>query len=514
MSVTRRGQGVFPWMKGAALAAVTVLAAVSTGFYPTVLIPLLALTTGALVLFAPAIAAIAFVVILAIPIAASNVIVGLAFLVVGVAAVQYLGHDGAKVFVALCVTFLAAGAGVEWAVVIAAGYILGATEGAIAALVACMVIQAAGALTGAPAIGVTATGGSADIAALLRFPVQVDRPLAFGWFLEGLRGIEVARFTESLSGVRNVMLLVAQPLLWAVGAAAAGSLKRPAEDSRRPVVGVLAGVVGVAVVFVACAVAMKVFGGPVGLGRMAVAALASGAIAVGVIAVWEWVFPPQVVPTSAARPGTTAADDADVDELLRLIADAEEELASKHTVQTVVMITDMKAFSKMTEEDGSVVTAKMIQRHRDLLLPVIEKYRGHGKSTGGDGLVAAFETPTDALGCAVEMQRTLTEFNAGRPGERDILIRIGVADGEVILDRGGRPFIGVALNTAARVMNLGDGGQVMTTATIMDKAGRHTFTSGSVGTFELKNIAEPVEVFELLWAPGQQVRPPAVLDEE
>ena len=39
------------------------------------------------------------------------------------------------------------------------------------------------------------------------------------------------------------------------------------------------------------------------------------------------------------------------------------------------MITDMKSFSRITQERGSMLTAKLVQRHRDLCLPVIAETR-------------------------------------------------------------------------------------------------------------------------------------------
>jgi class 3 adenylate cyclase len=172
-----------------------------------------------------------------------------------------------------------------------------------------------------------------------------------------------------------------------------------------------------------------------------------------------------------------------------------------------VMITDMKSFSKMTEEDGSMLTAKAIQKHRDLLLPLIERNHGHGKSTGGDGLVAAFEDEGSALQAAVEMQQALAQHNAAHPDSREMTVRIGVAKGDIVLDKGGRPFIGNALNTAARIMNLADGGQAFTSAAVFSKAGPG-IRGHSHGEFELKNIAKPVEIVELLWAEGQKPEDP------
>ena len=207
-----------------------------------------------------------------------------------------------------------------------------------------------------------------------------------------------------------------------------------------------------------------------------------------------------------------SSEDADVDELLRLIATAEDRLASHHTTSKVVLITDMKSFSTMTEEDGSVATAKAIQRHRDLLIPIITSMGGSGKSTGGDGLVAAFESAGAGLTAAASMQKALAEHNAGHPGEREIWVRMGLASGEVVLDNGGRPFIGAALNLAARVMNLADGGQVYATGDVATEAEPAGLQRHSFGKFELKNIAQPVEIVEILWDEGQQPRGPKVAE--
>jgi class 3 adenylate cyclase len=171
------------------------------------------------------------------------------------------------------------------------------------------------------------------------------------------------------------------------------------------------------------------------------------------------------------------------------------------------MITDMKSFSRMTEEDGSVLTAKAIQKHRDLLLPLLEKHGGHGKSTGGDGLVAAFQSADGALKAAAEMQAALDAHNRSHPQDREMTVRIGLAAGEVVLDKRGRPFIGNALNLAARVMNLGDGGQAFVTADVVEMAPAAVRTH-SLGAFDLKNIAKPVTVLEILWHAGQSPSDP------
>lgn len=503
---TRRNSEALRWLRAGVFAGVTLMALRPTGFYPAALDALLSLTAATLALFSPGLGILAFVVALSVPLMAADLVVGGLFLVVGFVAIQYLAQDDAASFVVIALAFVAARYGLGWAVVALAGYMLGTAEGAVAALVACLAIEASGILLGRETAGMLATGGAPP--GLVSFG-GIEDPLKFGWVPDAVRSVAPGELVGALASAKHVALLIAQPLLWAGGAAVAGSLRRPARAPKRLAFGFMAVGAAVAALAVTGVIAMAASQGPVPADKLVAAGGMSLVVALIGVAVWESVFPPAPIAEPAlVATSSMNAEDADVDELLRLIASAEEELASKHTVQGVVMITDMKSFSKMTEEEGSVISAKLIQRHRDLLLPVIAEHGGKGKSTGGDGLVAAFEDARQALAAAIKMQRALDEYNATGSGEREMWIRIGIAHGEIVLDKGGRPFIGAALNQAARVMNLGDGGQVMVADDVVGWAGRDTFNACSHGRYALKNIAEPVEVFELLWADGQEPKPP------
>jgi len=156
----------------------------------------------------------------------------------------------------------------------------------------------------------------------------------------------------------------------------AGGLFREGRPGARALVGVA---VGIAVAAGASAVLGAVIDGPVALATYGTTAAVSLGLALVVTAASEWVFPP-VQPAVPEAPVEQSrgirAEDADVDELLSMIASAEEELATRHKAEAVVLITDMKSFSAMTEEVGSIESAKLVQRHRDLLLPVVERHGG------------------------------------------------------------------------------------------------------------------------------------------
>lgn len=503
---TRRLSGSFRWFRAVAFAAVTFLAVRALGFYPTAIGPLIALSAGALALFAPGIGVLLFVVATGIPLMAADMVTGVVYLLLGFGTIQYLSEDRGRAFLVVGLAFVATLARAEWAVAALAGYVLGASEGAVIAFLACLVIQGAGLIFGLESIGSLATGGGkavVDLSAL----AKTEAPLAFGWFMPSLSRVASAPILAAVMSVKHLPLFAAQPFLMAITAAVAGLLRRPAGDPKRPLLALAGAAAGVIVGTGALAGLGLAFAGPVGPGAIAVSAGISLVVALAYVALGEYVFTPIRVKT--AQTSSLSTDDADVDELLRMISSAEEELASKHTVQKTVLITDMKSFSKMTEELGSTETAKLVQRHRDLLLPIVDKHGGHGKSTGGDGLLAAFDSPGDALAAACEMQQALSAYNASRSGVDEISVRAGIATGEVVLDRGGKPFLGDALNKAARVMSLADGGQVFTTRQDAEASGTALFGSVSHGEFRLKNIAVPVEVVELLWSAGQEARPPA-----
>ncbi len=505
-AVTRRHPQLRQWLRAAAMALGTAWVLTAMSFTPNAAVWIVATAAGALTLVSPMFGILVAIVAMTIPVMSSQFLFGLVFLVVGIAALRYLGSNDGRVFLIFLLAFVGAEFGPIWAAVALAGYMLGSSEGAVTAALACLALQVAGLMMGVDHLGVLATGGSSP--GYVSFAELPEGLFTFGWVGEAISSIDTDPLVETITGIQSIPLFLLQPVLWGAGAGVAGSLRSSPDNPLRPAWGVVAVAAGVGATAIASGIALTLLDGPdIGTNLLGVA-LSSAVLAGAVVAVRELAFPPVLVQETAAAPSSMRAEDADVDELLRLIATAEDKLATSHTTHSVVMITDMKSFSAMTEEEGSVASAKLVQRHRDLLIPVITEHGGSGKSTGGDGLLAAFSSPKKALRCSVAMQKALQQHNRDHPDERDISVRVGIAAGDVVLDTGGRPFIGQALNLAARVMNLADGGCIMVTREVADGARGVKTRLHSHGDFSLKNIAEPVEVIEVLWNDEQPPRAP------
>jgi class 3 adenylate cyclase len=507
---TRNNAVLLDWLRAAAIASLTWGGMAAMQARPWWLSAAVGLAAGAIALGNAELSVLLALAGLCIPILAVNPIVGIIVTVALFTAEHFLGGRKATGFLLLGLALVGAYFGPVWAMAALAGYLLGPVEGGLAAAGSCLAIEALGILTAQPAIGTAITRGPAP--AVVAFAHAPASLLTAGWIADSFRSISVAgvnRMFGAFSHIGSPVALIAQPIVWVLAAVVTGMIARRPGPRTTPWVRLIAVACGAAVAWGGDAV-MRMGIGTQFLGADSMVALGSSlALALAYVAARETVFSAQTVESPPVPHSISmAAEDADVDELLRLIATAEDKLVSQHTSQRVVLITDMKSFSRMTEEDGSVASAKAIQRHRDLLMPVISANRGSGKSTGGDGVVAAFESASEAIAAAVGGQRALAAHNSSHGNEREILVRMGVASGEVVLDKGGRPFIGTGLNLAARVMNLADGGQILVAGGVATAADSIGAPAHSFGAFRLKNIASPVEITEVLWADGQQPRDP------
>ncbi len=168
---------------------------------------------------------------------------------------------------------------------------------------------------------------------------------------------------------------------------------------------------------------------------------------------------------------------------------------SLHTV--ALLMTDLVGSTEMSARLGPLAGESLRRDHFKLLRGAIERSRGHEVKSLGDGLMAVFDNPSDALGCAVQMQQGVDAAN--RRAKECCEIRIGVSFGEVTLDRG--DYFGEAAVEAARLCATADGGQVLITSLVRQLAGtRDEYAYRPLGAIELKGLS-PVETLEVVWEP-------------
>jgi adenylate cyclase len=120
--------------------------------------------------------------------------------------------------------------------------------------------------------------------------------------------------------------------------------------------------------------------------------------------------------------------------------------------------------------------------------------------TMGDGLLVEFHSVVDALRCAIEVQRAKAERNTGLAADKQIVFRIGVNLGDVIVE--GDDIHGDGVNIADRLQGLAEPGGIALSGAAYDQVqSKLAVGYADLGEQQVKNIARPVRAYHVLTNP-------------
>jgi predicted ATPase/class 3 adenylate cyclase/DNA-binding CsgD family transcriptional regulator len=168
-----------------------------------------------------------------------------------------------------------------------------------------------------------------------------------------------------------------------------------------------------------------------------------------------------------------------------------------------LLLGDVEGSTRQWEEHGPDMPAR-IATLDEMLDAAISAHQGVRpvEQGEGDSFVVAFSRASDALGCALELQRRLAA------GPLDV--RLGLHTGEVQL-RGVGNYVGAFINRAARLRDVGHGGQVLVSRVTADLVGEHLPDDAGLldlGSHRLRDLNRPEQVFQLVHPDLRQEFPP------
>jgi adenylate cyclase len=101
-----------------------------------------------------------------------------------------------------------------------------------------------------------------------------------------------------------------------------------------------------------------------------------------------------------------------------------------------VLAADVAGYSRLMGLDEERTLARLKAHRRELIDPKIDEHNGRIVRATSDSLLAEFASATEAVRCAVEVQRGMIERNVNIAPDRLIAFRVGVNTREVTTDDG------------------------------------------------------------------------------
>jgi class 3 adenylate cyclase/TolB-like protein/Tfp pilus assembly protein PilF len=161
-----------------------------------------------------------------------------------------------------------------------------------------------------------------------------------------------------------------------------------------------------------------------------------------------------------------------------------------------ILAADVVGYSRLIGQDEAGTLRRLKDLRRSLIDPAIKDHRGRIVKTTGDGILIEFPSAVEAVRLAVTVQRAMVDAEYKTPADRRIAFRIGVHQGDVVVDN--NDLFGDGVNVAARLETLSEPGGVCVSSRVYeDMVGRLDLPFEDWGEQQVKNIARPVRVYSL-----------------
>ena len=162
-----------------------------------------------------------------------------------------------------------------------------------------------------------------------------------------------------------------------------------------------------------------------------------------------------------------------------------------------LLLTDIEGSTRLLHRLGERY-AETLGVHRDLMRAAFARHGGSEVDTQGDAFFVAFPTELGCVRAAVECQRALAAH--AWPDGAVVRVRMGVHTGEP--SRTDEGYVGMDVNTTARICSSGHGGQILlsdrTAALASEEIAADGLTLRDLGEHRLKDIASPQRLYQLV----------------
>src|SRR5437773_7824868 len=173
-------------------------------------------------------------------------------------------------------------------------------------------------------------------------------------------------------------------------------------------------------------------------------------------------------------------------------------MSSKHVERRLaaILAADVAGSCRLIgiDEEGTLAQLKALRT--TLFDPKVVEHHGRVVKNTGDGALVEFASVVDAVRCADEIQRSVTEQNTDVPQDERIEFRIGIHVGDIII--ADDDIFGDGVNIAVRLEGIAEpGGVCISDDAYRQIRGKVEIACDDMGQQFLKNIAEPMRAWRV-----------------
>jgi adenylate cyclase len=153
-----------------------------------------------------------------------------------------------------------------------------------------------------------------------------------------------------------------------------------------------------------------------------------------------------------------------------------------------IMFTDIVGYTAMMGDDEQKAF-RLLRKNRELQKPIVEQYNGRWIKELGDGVMASFNTVSDAVNAAIKIQKACNAV-------KDFQLRIGIHLGEVVFEND--DVFGDGVNIASRIQGIAEPGKIYVSEPVHHNVvNKKDISTSFVKTEKFKNVAKPVRIYQV-----------------
>jgi class 3 adenylate cyclase len=159
-----------------------------------------------------------------------------------------------------------------------------------------------------------------------------------------------------------------------------------------------------------------------------------------------------------------------------------------------ILFTDIVDSTRLTQELGDFAAMQLLRGHDTAVRSGLARFGGSEVKHTGDGIMAAFDSASRAVGAATHIQRALEE---GGSVDKRLRVRIGVAAGEPVTEHD--DLFGAAVQQAARLCECAEPERIVVSSGVYDLCRGKAITFSNRRSLDMKGFDEPIEAYEVHW---------------